>query len=202
MKNIQNNNIGEIGVITSLNVGAPAGAIRVAAIMSQPLRRPSVSFQPCFPRTVTKASAPPRSPLAGSRWGRAGCCGGAVDRSPTSDAARMALCVCAWMPGRCGRSRKRRPPASPRASAMPSAGARSGSTLRCAFARPWPGCWTPSRPSRSNRCLVCRRPESSRIRPGALRRQPHSPQRGSKKRWSQSSHWQPSPDRRTPARRG
>lgn len=34
---------------------------------SQDLRPPVVSFRSCIPRTATKVSAPPRSPMAGSR---------------------------------------------------------------------------------------------------------------------------------------
>lgn len=40
-----------------------------------------------------KASAPPRSPLAGLSWSTVGRCGGTAGRSPTSDAARMEPCV-------------------------------------------------------------------------------------------------------------
>lgn len=47
-------------------------ACRQQLLLSQSLRPPAVSFRPCIPPT---ASAPPRSPLAGSRWGRAGCFG-------------------------------------------------------------------------------------------------------------------------------
>lgn len=117
---------------------------------SQDLRRPVVSFRACFPCTATKASAPPPFPLAGSSWVTTGCCGGAVGRSTRFPQPRAVGCVCNSMPGRCGRPRTNGRPVSPRASAMPSAGVRSGSTQSCAFAPPWPGCWPPSRPNRSN----------------------------------------------------
>lgn len=56
--------------------------------------------------------------------------------------------------------------ASPKASVTPNAGARPGSTRRCACARLRPGFGTPSRANRSNRCPAYRLPESSSNRSG------------------------------------
>lgn len=126
----------------------------------------------------------------GDSWVTAGCCGGAVGRSPKFPQPRAVGCVYTSVPGRCGRPRTNGRPASPRASGMRSAGARSGSTRRCNFKRRWPGCWTPSRPSRSNRCPLFLRPVSSSNRPGAWPRQRPPPQRGSGKRWSRPSRRQ------------
>ncbi|KAF1017653.1 MAG: hypothetical protein GAK31_00921 [Stenotrophomonas maltophilia] len=106
----------------------------------QDLRRPAVSFPPCFPPTATKVSAPPPFPLAGSSWatsGRnlgdiwaiSGCCGGAAGRLPRFRRRRSAGCVCTSTPGRCGRPTTCGPPASPRASATQSGGVRCGQAL-------------------------------------------------------------------------